>query len=251
LKKCFIYLLAGVAWIFSHAQAQITASEIEESEKMLSYVHVPMFHKARLLIENKQYSEALAKVDTLYRIYPYIPAVSYMAGVCWSQSDAHKKNAVAPFVILLGEPQRFPDLYFWVATAYEKNDSIRSAKEWYQKFIDQEKHPEIDLKALKETAARKIENLKMAGKMKSYVSLAEIKNMGSPINSEDDEYVPLLPSDESFMIFTYRGKKSKGGKQNLNKNSFLNSVKKEESMYFEDVLSLTKSTTVYGHTPNP
>jgi hypothetical protein len=69
LKKRFIYLLVGVAWIFSHAQAQITASEIEESEKMLSYVHVPMFHKARLLIENKQYSEALAKVDTLYRIY--------------------------------------------------------------------------------------------------------------------------------------------------------------------------------------
>ncbi len=251
MKKRFIYLLVGVAWIFSHAQAQITASEIEESEKMLSYVHVPMFHKARLLIENKQYSEALAKVDTLYRIYPYIPAVSYMAGVCWSQSDAHKKNAVAPFVILLGEPQRFPDLYFWVATAYEKNDSVRSAKEWYQKFIDQENHPEVDLKALKETAARKIDNLKMASQMKSFVSIAEITNIGSPINTNDDEYVPLLPSDESFMIFTYRGKKSKGGKQNLSKNSYLSPTKKEESMYFEDVFISYRLNDTLWDEPKP
>lgn len=39
-----------------------------------------------------------------------------------------------------------------------------------------------------------------------------ITNMGSVINSEQAEYVPLIPADESFMIFTSRRKNTKFGK---------------------------------------
>lgn len=158
---------------------------------------------------------------------------------------------MAPFVILLGEPDRFPDLYFWVAVANEKNDSLLKAREWYQKFSEQNSTTEINLKPLQEEALRRIENITTSLKLKNYSSVVEIRNLGKPVNSEDDEYVPLLPSDESFMIFTYRGKKSKGGKQNLNKTSFLSPTKKEESVYFENVFISQRIDDTLWSEPKP
>ena len=43
---------------------------------------------------------------------------------------------------------------------------------------------------------------------------AKISNLGSNINSADDEYVPAILADESALIYTYSGVKSIGGRQN-------------------------------------
>jgi hypothetical protein len=44
--------------------------------------------------------------------------------------------------------------------------------------------------------------------------VAEIQNIGPPINTNELEGVPVITADESMMIFTYLGKKSLGGKLN-------------------------------------
>nr|MDQ3049147.1 hypothetical protein [Bacteroidota bacterium] len=43
---------------------------------------------------------------------------------------------------------------------------------------------------------------------------ASIENIGDFINTVSEEYVPVVSSDESVMIFTYRGDQSTGGLQN-------------------------------------
>ena len=40
----------------------------------------------------------------------------------------------------------------------------------------------------------------------------EINNIGSPINSDHSDYIPLINADESMMIFTSRREGSTGGK---------------------------------------
>lgn len=57
-----------------------------------------------------------------------------------------------------------------------------------------------------------------------------IENIGEPVNTEGAEYVPLISLDESILIYTYRGVRSIGGKQNnyAEKNS--------EGDYFEDIM---------------
>jgi len=91
----------------------------------------------------------------------------------------------------------------------------------------------------------------MASKMQYMSNTVVVKDIGFPINTEAEEYVPLLPSDESFMIFTYRGKLSKGGKQNLNKQSLIHTSKKEEGIYFEDVFMSTKINDTSWSEPKP
>ncbi len=43
---------------------------------------------------------------------------------------------------------------------------------------------------------------------------AKIKNLGDPINTSEEEYVPVISADESMIVYTYTGAKSKGGRVN-------------------------------------
>ncbi|MBI2966938.1 MAG: PD40 domain-containing protein [Bacteroidetes bacterium] len=57
-----------------------------------------------------------------------------------------------------------------------------------------------------------------------------LENLGTPVNTEFFEYAPHITADESMLIFTYRGKKSKGGLQNQYGNPDPN------GHYFEDIM---------------
>jgi len=43
---------------------------------------------------------------------------------------------------------------------------------------------------------------------------AKITNLGDSINSTEEEYVPVISTDESMLVYTYAGVKSKGGRVN-------------------------------------
>ena len=57
----------------------------------------------------------------------------------------------------------------------------------------------------------------------------DITNIGSVINSENQEYVPVISSDESVLIYTYTGPKSTGGLMDAEFNP------DPEGSYYEDV----------------
>lgn len=56
-----------------------------------------------------------------------------------------------------------------------------------------------------------------------------IKNIGEPLNSGGSEYVPVITSDESVIIFTYKGARGTGGKMDKYGNPDPNGD------YFEDI----------------
>jgi hypothetical protein len=63
------------------------------------------------------------------------------------------------------------------------------------------------------------------------------------------EYGPLIPSDESFMIFTYRGPKSKGGKQTVKGDAIFNTADVE--LFYEDIFISKKTNDTSWAEPTP
>ena len=89
---------------------------------------------------------------------------------------------------------------------------------------------------------RQIQICKNSEEQLSKGTIANITNIGPPINTAASEYAPLLPGNEKFMVFTYMGPKSKGGKQKFPGKP------DEKGTYFEDVFISYKqdSTGLWG-----
>lgn len=242
----FTFLITLLYFVLS-SKAQFNSFMMNEVDSLISNKHIPFFNKARLSIETKQYSDAIPNLDSLLVYYPSCASANFLAGICYSFKLELKKQAVPMFLNCNSQNVYLPDYDYWLGIAYEVNDSLNKASFQYTKYI------ESNLKELThiQEAKRRLDNIKMASKMKRFENIVHVKNIGPPINTEASEYVPLLPSDESFMVFTYRGKLSKGGKQTVS-SSFLGTVsKKEESIYFEDVFISYKHNDTLWTEPKP
>lgn len=79
----------------------------------------------------------------------------------------------------------------------------------------------------------RLNRCKKIEEFKNKKNIVRITNIGKPINSNYSEYCPLITSNESVMIFTYRGPKSKGGKQVLKGKQPDGS--ESISLFFEDI----------------
>lgn len=240
--------------------AQINGYVVTEIETNVSEKHMPFFNKARLSIESDQYLEAIVPLDSLLKLYPTSNGVIFLNGICKIYRENRKNEGLSLLKRVAFKEKELPEFNYWLALAYEKNDSLKKATEYYQKFISEsvinvsgitdEAYKE-ELKGFVNIAHRSLDNLKAADKLKNFSNFAVVKNIGSPVNTEASEYVPLVPSDESFMIYTYRGKLSKGGKQDVGSVMGISTSKEEEKIYFEDVFITHKINDSVWSEPKP
>ncbi|MFO0356763.1 MAG: hypothetical protein ACK50A_07405 [Sphingobacteriaceae bacterium] len=220
-----------------------------EIDSAVALKHVPYYNKARLSIETKQYKDAIPYLDSLLIYYPNNASANFLAGICYAFKEDLKKKALYYFNNCSSIKHNLPDYNYWCGLAYEVNDSLKKAKEVYTNYLENNTTDKEPLYA--QDVKRRMENIKMAQSMKRFENMVTIKNIGSPINTEASEYVPLVPSDESFMVYTYRGKLSKGGKQTVSNSILINVTKKEEGIYFEDVFIATKKNDSTWNEPSP
>ncbi|MBK6523173.1 MAG: hypothetical protein IPG08_13075 [Sphingobacteriaceae bacterium] len=238
MKKIYFFFI--ISFIAFNSHAQLNAFVNDDIEKTVDPNKLHFYNKARLSFETKQYTEASSPIDSLLIIYPDCIGLRYMKGISGCFKGDKTKTALELLKSTSSSSVQLEHYPYWLAYAYEANDSLKKARLYFEIAAKSILLTTENDKAIVADAKRRIENMKMASKMQHMRNTVEVKDIGSPINTEAEEYVPLLPSDESFMIFTYRGKLSKGGKQNLNKQSLLHTSKREEGMYFEDVFSSVK-----------
>lgn len=224
---------------------------LSEIEINVAERHIPFYNKAKLSIETRQYAEAVSPLDSLLKIYPNLNSVSFLSGICKSNTELYKKQGLVEIKKAIGRSIELPDYFYWLAFSYEKNDSINKAGMYYKKYLNEKKAITEEETELIGKAQKSLDNLKAAGQLKNYSNFANIKNVGYPLNTDASEYVPLVPSDESFMIFTYRGKFSKGGKQDVTAVMGLSTAKAEEKIYFEDVFISYKINDSIWAEPKP
>jgi len=229
MKKFFIFFIVLGFPLFS----QFNPNSILQIEKILKPEDEARFNRALLAFKNKEYYKSTRILDSLSKTYPKSVDMLYLFSCSASYLAEWKDMALKNLLNLREYSPLLENYSFFMGQAYELNDSIDQAIYWFSKYDKEFPLPNPVNPELKELIPGKLKNLSKAREMKLKTNVVKIKNIGSPINTEAWEYTPLLPQDESFMIFTYRGPRSKGGKQKVAPT--LGKVKEEEKIYFEDV----------------
>ncbi len=112
-----------------------------------------------------------------------------------------------------------------MAKAYAVNYDFDRAVNLFNMFLVNATEEDESQKALAEQMIHNCKNAKEI--LADTINENVVENIKYPVNSQYSEYVPVISADESVMIFTYRGVKSKGADEiELSMGS---------EAYFEDV----------------
>lgn len=192
-----------------------------------------LYESAQIYFENKEYDKAYDLFDQLVTKSPKTIDYKFKLGIC-SMNYPEKKSRAIEIFEDLKKTVKNPEGAFYMGRAYHVNYQFDKAIAEFEEFIKNNKNSTKDEKRLQVEAQQYITNCKAAKLLIENKVIADFKNLGSPVNTADDEYVPSITADESIMLFTYRGKNSIGGKLNEQLQP-----DEEEGEYHEDVYITT------------
>ena len=166
--------------------------------------------KAEDFFLQEYYTLALPIYEDLIEKYPNETYLQYRLGMCYlKKQDAYDKAVLYLKPIAESDPDA-ADIKYFLGIAYhltyQFDDAIKVFNEYLNQKIDDEQQ---------QITKRLIENCMNAKMLVATPAEVTITNIGAPINSEASEYVPVISSDEQTMLFTYVGKKSKGGFEDI------------------------------------
>lgn len=157
--------------------------------------------------DGKNIPKALKLFERLSKSKPADPYYNLMVGICYTFFKNKKEDALKKLLSVKAENPEFNEVDFYLGRAYAVNNRFDEAMAAYNGYLGADQISD-DQKALARQNIIYCENAKL--NMKDTIKV-EIVNIGSPINTDYSEYVPVITPDESMMIFTYRGNMSKGG----------------------------------------
>lgn len=174
--------------------------------------------EAYYYFSNRDYKKAYELYDKLYTKNPKDLDYKFKLGYCCLFYPEKKDRAIQIFEdIKANNSKNSKDIDYYVGKAYHVNyrfsDAIKSF-ETYLAMIGNKVSD--DDKLFVDDAKQTIKNCNNGIELIDKKVQADITNIGSPINTDEVEGVPVITADESMMIFTYAGKKSMGGKLNEN-----------------------------------
>lgn len=217
------FILIPLCVLMLSAQKNTNTSKWRKSER-------DSFENALLMVEEKNYKLALPVFENILKNHSQEDFIKYMYGkCCLYRSDKHE-DAMKYLEEMYNRNKKIVLIEYDLAMAYHYNYRFDDALTMIDKFLSNKKY----LPEEKKDGETLKKYILYAKKYHSNPTGAEIINLGSPVNSQDEEYVPVLPADESFIVFTYMGPKSKGGKV----NAFLQPDPK--GIYTEDVYASIK-----------
>lgn len=189
------------------------------------------FARAEEYFENQSYLQALPLYRSLEPKYGTNSYLVYKIGICLLYKSDETNKALEYLSIVKTKNPKAADIDLYLARAYHLNER-------YDEAI-----ASLDLyDAGKTNPPAKMEE---SGRLRQYCTNAKlltetpvkavITNLGAPVNTANSEYVPVISTDDSVMILTYRGEKSIGGLQSYP------GVPDSSGSYFEDVVFTSRN----------
>jgi tetratricopeptide (TPR) repeat protein len=208
------------------------------SANMYSQSNKEMEEEAYYFFSNKDFKKAYELYDKLYNKNPKDLDYKFKLGYCCLFYPEKKDRAIVIFEdIKANNSKKSKDIDYYVGKAYHVNyrfsDAIKSFEAYLATIGNKVSD---DDKLFVEDAKQTIKNCNNGIELIDKKVQADITNIGSPINTEEVEGVPVITADESIMIFTYAGKKSMGGKLNEELKPDVNGE------YREDIFMSTKQS---------
>lgn len=165
--------------------------------------------KAQMLFQEENYLLALPIFDKLTQNHPKELYLKYVTGISGLyRSDMHEK-ALEFLMEVYSKNKKAADIPYDLARAYHFNYKFDEALVMLSAYLAGKKLTEKQRKDA-EQLSEYCNNAKIL--VASPVDV-KIENIGDIINTVASEYVPVISSDESVMIFTYTGDQSVGGLQ--------------------------------------
>lgn len=221
MKKIIFCISFILLFVCSAAIAQ---KEITPNVKALTKDDRKKLESAEYFFSEQNYLRALPLYTQLLESYPSDLYFKYKTGISLLYKSDEKEKAIEMLNQVAQADPTIADIDFYIGRAYHLNYKFDEAIAAFTKYLATS--PPINQRLLTQ---RYIDNSKNG---KAFIELkvkCEIKNVGDPINTENQEYVPVISSDESVLIYTYRGPSSTGGLMDDNFNPDPNGD------YYEDV----------------
>lgn len=185
----------------------------------------------------KDYKRAYELYDRLYTLNPKNLDYKFRLGYSALHYPEKKARAIEIFEDIKRTDKAIIVDYY-LAKAYHVNYRFDDAIKFYDSFKEvKDKKLIEEYKDFITDANLGIVNCNNGKELMSKKIIADIKNIGAPVNTKETEGVPIISADESIMIFTYVGEKSTGGLLTEQLK-----VDKAEGTYHEDIFIATRSS---------
>lgn len=146
--------------------------------------------------------------DSLLLAQPANDEYNYKAGVCSYQMGGSRERTLAYFE-KVSPSYNNNELHYYLGSLYHQNSSFEAALTQFEAYLNN-LGPEPEHS--KQDVLFQIKKIFYAKSMEaSPLTNVRIDNMGGTINTAYPEYAPLIPADESFLVFTARNDRSTGG----------------------------------------
>ncbi len=195
--------------------------------------------EAAYAFDAKDYKKAYELYDKLYTESPKNFEYKFRLGYSSLNYPEKKLRSIEIFEDIK-RIDKSADVDYYLAKAYHTNYKFDEAISSYEAYISEkskkEKLTEEDIAFIND-AKLGVKNCKNGKELMSKKVIADIKNIGAPLNTSESEYVPVISADESILIYTYVGKNTTGGKVNDDLKPDA-----EEGYYHEDIYIAKKAT---------
>lgn len=180
---------------------------------------------AEIFMEDEDWDKAYENYDKILKIYNSNPFFKFRKGVCALRITDKKEETIQLFQEVLKESPEDKIVLYFLGRAFHHNYQFNEAIKYFDEYLAS---GPVDDQYIDEANQYKTNSQFGINLTKTMVE-ADIKNLGPPLNTFDNEYVPAISADDSMIIYTYKGSKSIGGLQN---EKF---KKDEHGVYYEDI----------------
>lgn len=183
------------------------------------------FFKAEEYYDDGYFLFALPYYRSLESQYGSSEYLVYRIGICLLYKSDEVDVALEYLLKVREKNPKAADIDLFLAKAYHLNGRYDEALQSIDTYEKKKNLPPGRLNEAEQL--RKYCN--NAKELSAHPVEATITNIGEPVNTENSEYVPVVSSDDSVMLFTYRGERSTGGLQSYP------GTPDSSGYYFEDV----------------
>ena len=201
MKKQFYSFLSFLLLIFiSQSYAQKDSSDISKRSES------DILDDAEFFFGDENYIRAIPLFQILADSIPDDMYYKFKLGICYIYKSDEKEKAIKYLDEVYQSAPKTKDLLFYLGIANHRNYNFDDAIKYFNDYLAT--NPPVSKRVL---VNKYIENCKNGKVVTQTKFKTDIKNLGPVINTKYSEYVPVISSDESMLIFTYRGIRSKGG----------------------------------------
>lgn len=229
-KYLLLIVFAFVTIADLSAQKKVTLFYQKGDIKNLTKEERAEFESGNGLMEERLYSFAYARFKNLLASHPDDNYLKYLTAICATFLGDKHDEALTLFAEVKAKNKKAAFVEYYVALLHHKTYQFDKAIELANEEL---KDPKLD-EEQKKVLNQLIVYCNNGKDLVKNPIVAKIDNAGSPPNTENAEYSPVITTDEETMFFTYRGTESTGGLMDLLK------VENKYGLYYEDIFMSKK-----------